>query len=191
MTQDLTVRDFCVHGCDDGSRWEVNDIQCLTAWLLGWPGALKPIWSVHSALPASCTLCLIDFVTTELLPGDLHRRLHHSNASFIKVPSMAVAEDPASVLELFVHDVANLPAEITHLYEEMQAKDVQIQECRSTINARDSSIQKFIKLNSSMVKNPKEDGYAKTIVQNYEKAQLLQEEKITLSEKAAALVSFT
>lgn len=104
-------------------------------------------------------------------------------------PSMAIVEDPASVLEHFVHDVANLPAEITHLYEEMQAKDAQIQECRSIINARDSSIQKFIKLNSSMVKNPKEDGYAKVILQNYERAQLLQEEKIALSEKAAALVS--
>lgn len=101
---------------------------------------------------------------------------------------MAIAEDPASVLEQFVHDVANLPAEISHLYEEMQAKDQQIQECRSIINARDASLQKFIKLNGSLVQNPKEESYSKTISQNYDKAQILQEEKIGLSEKAAALL---
>jgi inhibitor of growth protein 3 len=84
--------------------------------------------------------------------------------------------------------VANLPAEITHLYEEVQAKDQQIQELRSAIQQRDGSIQKFIKLNGSLVENPKEAGYSKTIMANYEKAQILQEEKIGLVDKAAALV---
>jgi inhibitor of growth protein 3 len=84
--------------------------------------------------------------------------------------------------------VANLPAEITHLYEEVQAKDNQIQELRSAIQQRDGSIQKFIKLNGSLVENPKEAGYSKTIMVNYEKAQILQEEKIGLVDKAAALV---
>ncbi|KAF2006285.1 hypothetical protein P154DRAFT_517917 [Amniculicola lignicola CBS 123094] len=101
---------------------------------------------------------------------------------------MAIAEDPATVLEQFIHDVANLPAEITHLYEEVQAKDQQIQECRNTINIRDSSLQKFIKLNGSLVQNPKEEPYSKLIMQQYEKAQILQEEKIGLVEKAAALM---
>ncbi|KAF2196311.1 hypothetical protein GQ43DRAFT_476444 [Delitschia confertaspora ATCC 74209] len=98
------------------------------------------------------------------------------------------AEDPASVLEQFIHDVANLPAEITHLYEEMQAKEQQIQDCRAIIQARDSSLQKFIKLNGPIVQNPKEEPYSKIILQNYERAQVLQEEKIGLSEKAAALL---
>ncbi|KAL1798938.1 hypothetical protein ACET3X_002975 [Alternaria dauci] len=101
---------------------------------------------------------------------------------------MAIAEDAATVLEQFIHDVANLPAEITHLYEEVQAKDNQIQELRSAIQQRDSSIQKFIKLNGSLVENPKEAGYSKTIMANYEKAQILQEEKIGLVDKAAALL---
>lgn len=70
----------------------------------------------------------------------------------------------------------------------MQAKDQQIQECRSMIAARDSNLQKFIKLNGSLVQNPKEEPYAKIIVQQYERAQILQEEKIGLAEKAAALV---
>ncbi|KAH8721559.1 inhibitor of growth proteins N-terminal histone-binding-domain-containing protein [Phaeosphaeriaceae sp. PMI808] len=101
---------------------------------------------------------------------------------------MAVTEDAATVLEQFIHDVANLPAEITHLYEEMQAKDQQIQELRAAIQQRDNSLQKFIKLNGSLLQNPKEDPYSKTILQNYERAQVLQEEKIGLSEKAAALM---
>ncbi|KAH9862394.1 hypothetical protein J1614_011049 [Plenodomus biglobosus] len=101
---------------------------------------------------------------------------------------MAIAEDAATVLEQFIHDVANLPAEITHLYEEVQAKDAQIQELRSAIQQRDNSLQKFIKLNGSLVQNPKEDPYSKVILTNYEKAQILQEEKIGLVEKAASLL---
>ncbi|KAJ4984734.1 PHD-finger domain-containing protein [Stagonosporopsis vannaccii] len=101
---------------------------------------------------------------------------------------MAIAEDAATVLEQFIHDVANLPAEITHLYEEVQAKDAQIQELRAAIQQRDNSLQKFIKLNGSLVVNPKEEPYNKVVIQNYERAQILQEEKIGLVEKAAALL---
>ena len=84
--------------------------------------------------------------------------------------------------------MANLPAEITHLMEEMLAKEEQIQECRNTINHRDGSMQKFIKLNTSLVKNPKEDSYSKAIQSAYDRASVLQEEKIGFSEKAAQLV---
>jgi len=101
---------------------------------------------------------------------------------------MAIAEDAATVLEQFIHDVANLPAEITHLYEEVQAKDTQIQELRTAIQQRDNSLQKFIKLNGSLVVNPKEEPYNRVVIQNYERAQILQEEKIGLVEKAAALL---
>ena len=81
-----------------------------------------------------------------------------------------------------------MPAEITHLYEEVQAKDTQIQELRAAISQRDSCLLMFIKLNGSLVQNPKEDPYSTIILSNYEKAQVLQEEKIGLVEKAAALV---
>ncbi|KAL3479041.1 hypothetical protein BJX99DRAFT_222854 [Aspergillus californicus] len=97
-------------------------------------------------------------------------------------------EDCASVLEQFVHDVANLPAEINHLMEEIQAKDKIIQDSRILINSRDASIQKFIKLNGSLTPNPKEEPYAKTILQNLERSQLIQDEKIMLSEKACILL---
>jgi inhibitor of growth protein 3 len=74
------------------------------------------------------------------------------------------------------------------LYEEVQAKDQLIQECKNIIMARDNSLQKFIKLNGSLVQNPKEDPYSKIIMQQYEKCQILQEEKIGLVDKAMALV---
>jgi hypothetical protein len=72
----------------------------------------------------------------------------------------------------------------------VQAKDQQIQELRAAIQQRDNSLQKFIKLNGSLVQNPKEEPYNKVVLQNYERAQILQEEKIGLVDKAAALVSF-
>jgi len=98
------------------------------------------------------------------------------------------AEDCATVLEQFVHDVANLPLEINHLMEEIQAKDKIMQECRATINSRDGSIQKFIKLNGSLTPNPKEEQYSKTVLQNLDRCEALQNEKIQLSEKACVLL---
>ena len=85
--------------------------------------------------------------------------------------------------------VANLPAEITHLMEEIQAKDMLLQQCKDTINRHDGSLQKFVKLSGGHIKNPKEDSYTQIIRDNYDKAEILQAEKIGLSEKAVILVS--
>ena len=85
--------------------------------------------------------------------------------------------------------MANLPAEIAHLLEEIQAKDRIVQECRNVIATRDSSIQKFLKLNGASQPNPKEENYCKNVIANFDKAQTVQEEKVGLSEKAALLVS--
>lgn len=98
------------------------------------------------------------------------------------------AEDCGSVLEQFVHDVANLPAEMNHLMEEIQAKDKIIQECRATISARENSLQKHIRMNGSLAPNAKEDQYSATILQNFDESQHLQDEKIKLSEKACILL---
>jgi len=100
-----------------------------------------------------------------------------------------IIEDAATVLEGFIHDVANLPAEIAHLLEEIQAKDQMIQECRNLINSRDTALQKHIRANGAITKHPKEEQYAKVILANYDKAQELQDQKVTLSQKAAFLVS--
>ena len=98
------------------------------------------------------------------------------------------AEDCATVLEQFVHDVANLPAEINHLMEEISAKDKVMQECRATINSRDGSLQKFIKTNGSLTPHPKEEQYSKSVLQNLDQCWNIQNEKIHLSDKACTLL---
>lgn len=85
--------------------------------------------------------------------------------------------------------VANLPAEITHLYEEMEAKEDLIQEKRKTINNLDGSIQKFVKLHGSLVQNPKEEQWSKQVLDLYDQCKVLQAEKLGLAEKAVQLVS--
>ncbi|KAL8644794.1 MAG: hypothetical protein Q9226_007589, partial [Calogaya cf. arnoldii] len=101
---------------------------------------------------------------------------------------MALAEDAASVLEEFVQNVANLPAEIAHLLEEIQAKDHVVQECRSNAASRDASIQKFIRLNGAGQANPKDKPYTAAVLADYDKAQTYQEEKIALADRAALLL---
>lgn len=89
---------------------------------------------------------------------------------------------------ILLESVANLPAEIAHLLEEIQAKDRVVQEYRSNINSRDSCLQKFVKVNGAGKPIPKEEAYAKSISASFDKAQTVQEEKVALSEKAAQLV---
>ena len=101
---------------------------------------------------------------------------------------MTTGEDCASVLEGFIHDVANLPAEINHLMEEIEAKDREMQRYQSSINAKDGNLQKHIKLNGSLTTHPKETEYAETILKNYKLCQELQDQKIQLSEKAGVLL---
>lgn len=102
----------------------------------------------------------------------------------------SITEDAASVLDQFTQDVANLPAELVHLLEEIQAKDRTIAEHRSLINARDISIQKHLKTQSFNCANPhpKDEAYCKAVLSSFDRAQATQNEKIALSDKAAMLL---
>jgi inhibitor of growth protein 3 len=80
--------------------------------------------------------------------------------------------------------VANTPAEVTHLLEEIQAKDHQILAYKDEINKRDAALQKWVRLNGGHVPNPKEDAFSKTINDCFDKCEILQAEKCGLSEKA-------
>lgn len=92
------------------------------------------------------------------------------------------------VLSIFSNTVANLPNEIAHIYEEIQAKDKALLELQKGIMQRDGLMQKFIKLNGSHVPNPKEEGYSNHIRKAYAQINILQDEKITFSQKALDLV---
>ena len=97
-------------------------------------------------------------------------------------------EDAATVLEDWVQTVANLPAEIQHVLEEIQAKDRVAQDHRSKIAGHDISLQKHVKTNGCGQANPKEDASCKAVSALYEKTQALQDEKVSLSERAALLL---
>ncbi len=97
-------------------------------------------------------------------------------------------QDAAAVLDDFVNRVANLPEEIKHMQEEIAAKERQIQICMDIINSRDANIQKWIRMNGSLVANPKEEQLRKTILENFDKVQVLQEEKCALAQKSQQAV---
>ena len=101
---------------------------------------------------------------------------------------MAAAEDCASVLEQFIHDASNLPAEISHMMEEIQAKDLELQKHHSSITGKDGNIQKHLKMNGVLQAHPKETEYADQVKKNYELVTDLQCQKVLLSEKACSLL---
>jgi inhibitor of growth protein 3 len=74
------------------------------------------------------------------------------------------------------------------LFEEAQAKQDAISDCCTVIQQRDTALQRFIKQAGSLTVNPKEEQYSKTILENYDRAQRLQEEKVALVQKATTLV---
>ena len=91
-------------------------------------------------------------------------------------------------LVLTKHVVANMPAEMAHLFEEIAAKDKVVQDCRNMVADRDGQLQKFIRLNGSLLVNPKEETHNKAIESSYEQAEKVQEEKLALTDKAAVLL---
>ncbi len=101
---------------------------------------------------------------------------------------MAGPEDCASVLEQFIHESANLPAEISHMMEEIEAKDKELQKYQSSISGKDGNIQKHLKLNGVLQAHPKEAEYADQVKKNFELSSDLQKQKVLLSEKACSLL---
>ena len=101
---------------------------------------------------------------------------------------MASNEDCASVLEQFIHDAANLPAEINHMMEEIQAKDKDLQRYLFVVNQKDSNIQKHLKAEGVLAPHPKENEYADLVKKNYDLCMGLQDQKIMLSDKACTLL---
>jgi inhibitor of growth protein 3 len=96
--------------------------------------------------------------------------------------------DAAGLLDEWTNRVANLPAEIAFMQEEIEQKDRQMNDSLSIINKHDNSIQKFIKANGSHTVNPKEDGSRRAILENYDRCQILQEEKVALAHKTKLLI---
>jgi len=97
-------------------------------------------------------------------------------------------QDCAAVLDEWANRVANLPAEIAFMQEEIEEKDRQLSDCLTVIARNDAAIQKWIKMNSSHTPNPKDGQLSQTIMANYQKAKLLQQEKIALAQKTQLFI---
>lgn len=96
--------------------------------------------------------------------------------------------DPAMILEEWTNRVANLPAEIAFMQEEIENKDHLMQECMHVIAKSDFAIQKWIRQNGSHVENPKEEGLRRLMEDNFDRARVIQEEKIALATKTKTIM---
>lgn len=96
--------------------------------------------------------------------------------------------DCATVLEQFIHDAANLPAEINYMMEEIQATDKDMQKYLVNINSKESALQKQVKNHGSLVAHPKEQEYAEYTKKHYDICIDLQKKKIVHSDKACAML---
>lgn len=85
-------------------------------------------------------------------------------------------------------EVANIPAEINHIMEEIAAKDVQMAQFKAEIDKREAQLQKWTRTNGGHVLNPKEEAFSKTIRDCFDKMEILQEAKCGLAQRAQILV---
>lgn len=84
--------------------------------------------------------------------------------------------------------VANLPGEISHLFEEALAKQHQMDGLNQIIGIKDNLLQRHIKMNGSLVKHAKEDAMTKDILSAFDTIENLHKEKIAFVQKAFALL---
>ncbi|KAI1130578.1 hypothetical protein F5Y10DRAFT_115874 [Nemania abortiva] len=97
------------------------------------------------------------------------------------------AQDPAVILEEFIHRIANLPDEVRFIQDEIAHKDRSYHDCVKTIEETDNKIQRWIRINGSHHPNPRETQLREVIKENLIKAEKLADEKLSLSQRAQTL----
>ncbi|GMM47884.1 histone acetyltransferase [Pichia kluyveri] len=97
--------------------------------------------------------------------------------------------DAATLLDHYIHDLANIPEETKYLLSEIGRKDVEYDKIMSKIQAADSQISKYIKQHGSLVRHPKEDSLNDEMIKYYEEARKISNEKILLSNTALLNIS--
>ena len=102
----------------------------------------------------------------------------------INNPTMPQIEqqDCAAILDDWVNRVANLPAEIAFMQEEIAEKDKEMNSILAEVNTIDRKIQKWVRENPHQ-RNPKEEEMSRRIKIKYDKVELLQAEKIALARR--------
>lgn len=97
-------------------------------------------------------------------------------------------EDAAYVLDQYLQDCHNLPAEIQHIYEELKNKELKYHELRKRIHHRDAQLHKFVRQHGSLQEAPKEAVYVPKIQADFARAMKYQDEKCQLAEKGLDLI---
>ncbi|KAI1767572.1 hypothetical protein GGR53DRAFT_99805 [Hypoxylon sp. FL1150] len=104
-----------------------------------------------------------------------------------KMAPSAEAQDPAAILEDFIHRTANLPEEIRFIQDEIADKDRAYNECVKAIEESDAKIQRWVRTNGSHAPFPREQPLRDAVRDAYARADKLALEKIALARKAQAL----
>ncbi|KAH8675771.1 hypothetical protein BX600DRAFT_432324 [Xylariales sp. PMI_506] len=105
-----------------------------------------------------------------------------------KMAPSAEAQDPALILDDWIHRTSNLHEEIRFLQDEILDKDRAYTECVKSIEESDAKIQRWIRANGSAQPNPREDLLRGNIRENYAKADQLSTEKIHLASRLTMLL---
>jgi len=105
--------------------------------------------------------------------------------------SLMTADDPAVVLEDFTQNIGNVPAELCHILEELEEKEKDIQKLLQKIEKENHRVQRFIKMNGSMMVDPQAEPNGKEIRRLYDDVERLQNEKCSLADRSTRLVSHT
>ncbi|RPA87609.1 hypothetical protein BJ508DRAFT_410368 [Ascobolus immersus RN42] len=101
----------------------------------------------------------------------------------------AYAEDAASVLGAWIYDAANLPAEIRHLFDEIQAKNIEYTEWSMKLEKRDVVLQNFVRATGGgHQEHPEEKKINDQIKHCFKQLMKIQDQKIALVEKAMKLL---
>ncbi|KAI0972632.1 inhibitor of growth proteins N-terminal histone-binding-domain-containing protein [Xylaria arbuscula] len=107
---------------------------------------------------------------------------------FVKKMAPSVeAQDPAVILEEFIHRMSNLPEEVRFIQDEIAHKDRSYHECIKTVEECDNKIQRWIRSNGSHQNNPRESQLRESIRDNYMRAERLADEKVALAQRAQSL----
>ncbi|KAH9902150.1 inhibitor of growth proteins N-terminal histone-binding-domain-containing protein [Xylariomycetidae sp. FL2044] len=107
---------------------------------------------------------------------------------FVKKMAPSIeAQDPAVILEDFIHRAANLHEEVRFLQEEIADKDQVYNTHIKAAEDCDNKIQRWIRTHGSHHPNPREASLRRTVRENYDKAEKLADEKIALALKCKTL----
>lgn len=97
--------------------------------------------------------------------------------------------DAATLLDYYIHDMANIPEETQFTMKALQKKDIEYDKIINQMETLEAQLSKHIKQNGVIVRHPKEDVITAQMNKLYRKAKQIQEEKSLLINTALYNIS--